>query len=59
MPADALPQAAAAYGVGLDFVMAGAVTLTGKVPNADSVIQRAENGFGQGQVLVTPFGRAC
>ena len=56
MPADALPQAAAAHGVGLDFVMAGAVTLTGKVPNADSVIQRAENGFGQGQVLVTPFG---
>ncbi len=56
MPADALPQAAAAYGIGLDFVMSGATTLTGKVPNADSVIQRAENGFGQGQVLVTPFG---
>ncbi len=56
MPADALPQAAAAYGIGLDFVMPGATTLTGKVPNADSPIQRAENGFGQGQVLVTPFG---
>lgn len=56
MPADALPQAAAAYGIGLDFDMPGAITLTGSVPNADSPIQRAENGFGQGQVLVTPFG---
>jgi hypothetical protein len=56
MPADALPQAAAAYGIGLDFDMPGAITLTGSVPDADSVIQRAENGFGQGQVLVTPFG---
>ena len=56
MPADALPQTAAAFGIGLDFVMPGATTLTGKVPNADSQIQRAENGFGQGQVLVTPFG---
>ena len=56
MPADALPAAAAGFGVGLDFVMQGAVTLTGKVPDADSVVQRAENGFGQGQVLVSPFG---
>ncbi len=56
MPADALPDAAAAFGVGLDFVMPGAVTLTGKVPDADAVIQRAENGFGQGQVLLSPFG---
>lgn len=56
MPADALPQAAAAYGIGLDFDMPGAITLTGSVPAADSLIQRAENGFGQGQVLVTPFG---
>ena len=55
MPADALPVAAADYGIGLDFVMDGATTLTGKVPNADSVVQRAENGFGQGQVLITPF----
>lgn len=56
MPADALPQAAAAYGIGLDFQMPGATTLTGKVPAADSPIQKAENGFGQGQALVTPFG---
>jgi cell division protein FtsI/penicillin-binding protein 2 len=55
MPADALPAAASDYGIGLDFVMEGATTLTGKVPDATTTIQKAENGFGQGQVLITPF----
>lgn len=55
MPADALPLAASDYGIGLDFVMEGATTLTGSVPEAPSTVQRAENGFGQGQVLITPF----
>lgn len=55
MPADALPAAASDYGIGLDFVMPGATTLTGKVPDAQSEVQRAENGFGQGQVVITPF----
>ncbi len=55
MPADALPAAASDYGIGLDFVMPGATTLTGKVPDAASEVQRAENGFGQGQVVITPF----
>ena len=58
MPADALPAAAASYGIGLDFDIPGVITLTGKVPDAPSAIQRAENGFGQGQVLVSPFGAA-
>ena len=40
MPADALPAAASDYGIGLDFVMDGATTLTGKVPDADD--QRSE-----------------
>ena len=55
MPADALTNAAKDYGVGLDFVVDGITTLTGKVPNAASVVQRAENGFGQGTTLITPF----
>jgi cell division protein FtsI/penicillin-binding protein 2 len=55
MPADALPAAASDYGIGLDFVMEGATTLTGKVPDATTNIEKAENGFGQGQVLITPF----
>ena len=58
MPADALPLAASDYGIGLDFVMEGATTLTGSVPDAPSQVQRAENGFGQGQVLITPFSAA-
>ncbi len=58
LPADALTVAASSYGIGLDFVMPGATTLTGKVPPAPSPVQRAENGFGQGQVLMTPFSAA-
>jgi len=58
MPADALPLAASDYGIGLDFVMEGATTLTGKVPDAPATVQRAENGFGQGDVLITPFSAA-
>ena len=55
MPADALTNAAKDYGIGLDFVIDGMTTLTGKVPTAASVVQRAENGFGQGTTLITPF----
>lgn len=55
MPADALTTAAKDYGIGLDFVVDGITTLTGKVPNAASGVQRAENGFGQGTTLITPF----
>ena len=58
LPADALTTAASSYGIGLDFVMPGATTLTGKVPPAPSPVQRAENGFGQGQVVMTPFSAA-
>lgn len=58
MPADALTEAAKSYGIGLDFVIEGITTLTGQVPPASSPVQRAENGFGQGQVLLTPFSAA-
>ena len=34
------------------------ITLTGQSPVADSVVEQAENGFGQGQDLVTPFSAA-
>lgn len=58
MPADALTRAASEYGIGRDFVIPGLNTLTGKIPNADSITQKAENGFGQGVDLVTPFSEA-
>jgi cell division protein FtsI/penicillin-binding protein 2 len=58
LPDNALPLAAKQYGVGLDFDIKGIITLTGKVPAADSLLRRAQNGFGQGNVLVTPFSEA-
>lgn len=45
-------------GIGMDFDITGLLTLTGEVPPADDVVQRAANGFGQGTVLTTPFGMA-
>ncbi len=58
LPADALHRTAKQYGVGLDFDMAGAITLTGQSPVAESVVEQAENGFGQGRDLISPFGAA-
>ncbi|MFB9569409.1 penicillin-binding transpeptidase domain-containing protein [Saccharopolyspora hordei] len=58
LPAQALTDAAQRYGLGVDFTMPGATTITGKVPPADTVVQRAENGIGQGRVLASPFGMA-
>jgi cell division protein FtsI/penicillin-binding protein 2 len=58
MGGDALTKAAAQYGIGSDFVIPGLTTLTGKVPAADTAVQKAENGFGQGVDLVTPFSEA-
>lgn len=58
LPADALTTAARDLGIGADFVIPGITTITGSVPPADSDVQRAENGFGQGKVLASPFGMA-
>ncbi|SEG63713.1 NTF2-like N-terminal transpeptidase domain-containing protein [Saccharopolyspora kobensis] len=58
LPASALTDSAHRLGLGVDFDMPGATTITGKVPPADTVVQRAENGIGQGTVLASPFGMA-
>lgn len=55
---DALPAAALQLGLGADFAVPGIVTVTGSVPASTDLVQRAENGFGQGQVLATPLGMA-
>lgn len=55
---EALTNAAKQFGVGVDFDLAGVRTLTGKVPPAAPVVERAEDGFGQGKVVTTPFGMA-
>lgn len=58
LPADALTTAAADLGIGADFVIDPLTTVTGSAPAAEDRVQRAENGFGQGTVLTSPFGMA-
>ena len=58
LPADALPNMARMFGIGVDYVIPGLTTITGNVPNADTPAQKVENGIGQGTVTVSPFGLA-
>ena len=58
LPADALTSTARDFGIGIDYVVPGLTTVTGKVPAADTPAQRVENGIGQGNVTVSPFGLA-
>jgi len=58
MPPTALTAAAAQYGIGLDYDVAGVPTVTGSVPPTVNLAERTEDGFGQGKVLVSPFGMA-
>ena len=55
---DGLTRAAQQLGVGVDYDVAGMTTVTGSIPPTDSTVLRAEDGFGQGQDQVTPFGMA-
>lgn len=56
MRPDELTETAKKLGVGVDFVMRGATTVTGSVPAAKDKVERAEDGFGQGRVVASPFG---
>jgi Penicillin binding protein transpeptidase domain/NTF2-like N-terminal transpeptidase domain len=58
LPPAALPDAARQLGLGVDFVMPGATTITGSVPPGATAVERAEAGFGQGKVVASPFGLA-
>jgi hypothetical protein len=58
MPPTALTVAAAQYGIGPDYDIAGIPTVTGSVPPTVNVAERTEDGFGQGKVVVSPFGMA-
>lgn len=53
-----LTNSAKSLGLGVDFVMPGATTVTGSVPPTTNVVERAEDGFGQGKVVASPFGMA-
>src|SRR6202008_1743905 len=54
----ALTLAAAQYGIGPDYDVAGLSTVTGSVPPTVDLAERTEDGFGQGKVLVSTFGMA-
>ncbi|MGV9799415.1 penicillin-binding transpeptidase domain-containing protein [Mycobacterium sp. NPDC003449] len=58
MPPRGLTQAAAQYGIGPDYHIDGLDTVTGSVPPTVNLAERTEDGFGQGKVLVSPFGMA-
>ncbi|MFQ6328172.1 penicillin-binding transpeptidase domain-containing protein [Nocardia sp. CWNU-33] len=58
LPSDALHTTAAKLGVGPGYTIAGLPTTSGSVPLSDDLIQRSEDGIGQGKVVVSPFGMA-
>ena len=58
MPPTALTVAAAQYGIGPDYTIEGLTTVTGSVPPTVNLAELTEDGFGQGKVVVTPFGMA-
>ena len=55
MSPDALTVAASQFGVGPDYDVVGLPTDSGSVPPADELVQRTEDGFGQGKVVVSTF----
>jgi cell division protein FtsI/penicillin-binding protein 2 len=55
---DDLTTAALQLGLGADFAVPTLTTITGSVPAAPELVQRAEDAFGQGQVLASPLGMA-
>jgi cell division protein FtsI/penicillin-binding protein 2 len=58
MPPRALTMAASQYGIGPDYQIEGINTVSGSVPPTVNLAERTEDGFGQGKVLVSPFGMA-
>ena len=58
MPPTALTVAASQYGIGPDYQIEGLTTVSGSVPPTVNLAERTEDGFGQGKVLVSPFGMA-
>ena len=58
MPPRGLTQTAAQYGIGPDYQIEGITTMSGSVPPTVNLAERTEDGFGQGKVVVSPFGMA-
>ena len=58
MKPSVLHNTAASLGIGADYTIEGLTTVTGSVPPTVNLAERTEDGFGQGKVVVTPFGMA-
>ncbi|QKT07069.1 penicillin-binding transpeptidase domain-containing protein [Gordonia sp. X0973] len=58
MGPSALANQAAAMGLGATYDIPGLANVSGSVPIAPELVSRSEDGFGQGKVLVSPFGLA-
>lgn len=58
LPADGLRAAADQFGLNADFDIPGVKSELGKVDNADSPVQRAEDSIGQGKIVASPLGMA-
>ena len=56
-PSD-LANQAAAMGLGASYDIPGLATVSGSVPIPPDLVARSVDGFGQGKVLVSPFGLA-
>lgn len=46
------------FGIGRDYDVPGLNTLTGQIPVGETAFDKTEAGYGQGTVLVSPFGMA-
>ncbi|ALG84548.1 penicillin-binding transpeptidase domain-containing protein [Gordonia phthalatica] len=58
MGATALTYAATAMGLGPKYTVPGLDVKSGSVPVEPELVQRSEDGFGQGKVLASPLGMA-
>ncbi|MGI5217251.1 penicillin-binding transpeptidase domain-containing protein [Nocardia sp. CA-290969] len=58
LPAPALSDTAATFGIGPDYTIPGLPAYSGSVPISEDRTQRTEDGIGQGRVVVSPFGMA-
>ncbi|MDO4928447.1 MAG: penicillin-binding transpeptidase domain-containing protein [Corynebacterium sp.] len=53
-----LQSVAAQFGIGREYKIPGINNVTGSVPTGEEAIDRTEAGYGQGDVLVSPFSMA-
>ena len=58
MEPNLLPETARKLGLGVDFTLPGITTVTGSVPPATDLVERSEDGMGQGKDVASPFGMA-